>query len=400
MKNIKFKLICVVFSFSSALAAQIDYNKYSSSDDILAKLLVDSNYNNAAWELSYIGEYKKMLEVWDHSERIPPSRLSNDELSYFSKFKAQKAVDFIKEKAKTEQIIIINEAHQQPYHRVFTTSILHELYEAGFRYFGAETITNFEENLKELEKNKFPTLKSGIYLKEPYYGNLVREAMNEGFKIFGYESTLYPDTIPGNRELEQAKNIKKILEKDPKAKILIHCGFDHLIETPLPSWGKAMAGRLTELTGINPFTIDQVKLTEHSSTEYNNPFWKEAELNYYALFIDSTGQCFYGPKEFHMYDARLYHPISKWISGRPDWVYQNGRTAYLIKKKITVSYPCLVFAYIAREKKISDFAIPFDVIELHSQNEIKALSLKKGIEYKIILRDSHSKEQNLTVKIK
>ena len=324
------------------------YQSYSFSDKILDKLSKDSLNSHAAENLSFIGEYEKALTIWDRDERKMPADLTPEQIKQFSKFKTVNAKDFILEKAKTEQIIIINEAHQQPYHRVFTTSLLHDLYKAGFRYFGAETISNYESTLNDLRKNKFPTLRSGYYTCEPFYGNLVRDAINEGFEIFAYETTRIGNSDSSGinlREVDQARYIKKILDKDPKAKILIHCGWDHIVEAPYPAWGKAMAGRLYEYTGINPFTIDQTKLTEHSSAEYQNPYWTSLNLEYYAMFIDSVGQAFYGPQEYKQYDARVYHPKTKWLHGRPHWVFENNRTPYFVKEKIYLAIKVSLFLF-------------------------------------------------------
>lgn len=375
------------------------YSEYNFSDKILR-----TNCDQTQ-ELSYIGEYQKTLEARDKEEsrfRRNSDSLTTDLKNIFSKYKAVNAKDFILEKAKTEQIIIINEAHHQPYHRVFTTSLLHDLYAAGFRYFGAETLTNLDYFENKIQKNKYPTINSGYYTREPFYGNLIREAANEGFEIFAYESTRrrqFSSSGVNLREIEQAKNIKKILDKDPKAKILIHCGYDHIVETAYPGWGKAMAGRLYEFTGINPFTIDQVKLTEHSTTEYQNPLWSFINLDYYAMFIDSTGQTFTSLQGERRYDAKVYHPKTKWLHGRPHWAFENNRTPYFIKEKINLMFPCLVFAFIAKEKKQNKKAIPFDIIELKSPTDQKALSLKKGQTFTVVVRDINSQEQKFDVTV-
>jgi len=397
-----FTTITFIFSIYISNGQTPWYSNYSFSDKILDKLSHDTLNYQAAQDLSYVGEYEKMLVIWDRGEQKMPADLTPEQVKEFSKFKAVNAKDLILEKAKTEQIILINEAHQQPYHRVFTTSLLHDLYKAGFRYFSAETISNYDISLNELQKNKYPTINSGYYTREPLYGNLIREAINEGFEIFGYETTRLGSSDSSGinlREVDQAKNIKKILDKDPKAKILIHCGWDHIVETPCQGWGKAMAGRLYEYTGINPFTIDQTKLTEHSSAEYQNPYWSSLNLDYYAMFVDSIGQTFCGPREYKRYDARVYHPKTKWLNGRPHWVFENNRTPYYIKEKITLTFPCLVFAFIPKEKKENENAIPFDIIELKTSADKKALSLKKGQQFTIVIRDENFKEQKFNVTV-
>ncbi len=43
------------------------------------------------------------------------------------------AAEYIIKRSSKERIIIINEAHHQPLHRVFTESLLEGLYQNGFR---------------------------------------------------------------------------------------------------------------------------------------------------------------------------------------------------------------------------------------------------------------------------
>jgi len=398
MKKIFRLTIILLISFSALLGQDPYVPKYKFSKDILSRLFKGRHSSEIAWELSYIGEYKKVLEKWDKDDREPHA-LTQNQVKDFLKYKPVDAKDFIIQKAKTEQIIILNEAHQQPYHRVFTTSLLADLYKQGFRYFGAETISEWDS---VLNKRKYPTLNSGYYTQEPCYGNLVREALRIGYTVFTYESTrIKTDSAGINlREVDQAMNIKKVLDKDPKAKILIHCGFDHLVETPYFSWGKAMAGRLTEYTGINPFTIDQIRMTERSSDKFENSYFKMTNLDYYAFFVDSTNKIFNGPETNKEYDARVYHPRTKWLNGRPHWMFENNREPFNVIEKITISFPCLVFAYLADEnlevKKESDKPIPFDLIELKDKSDNKALSLKKG-KYNIIIQDKKGKEKKLNV---
>jgi hypothetical protein len=392
--------ILILLSFSTLFGQNRFDPKYKFSKDILANLTVDSATFRAAWELSFIGEYQKALEIWDRDEHRWPA-LTREQIDEFSKYKPVSAKSFIIEKAKAEQIIILNEAHHQPYHRIFTTSLLEDLYRQGFRYFGAEAVWNWDTLLN---KRKYPILETGFYLQEPCFGNLVREALRIGYVVFSYESTREKTDSAGInlREVDQALNIKKVLDKDPKAKILIHCGFDHLVETPYFSWGKAMAGRLTEYTGINPLTIDQHRFTEHSTSEYENPYFKMTNLLDYAVFVDSVGYVFNGVPAHKDYDARVYHPRTRWTNGRPHWIFEGGRKPFNVSDEIDVSYPCLVFAYISTEllhvKKDSDRVVPFDVIELKDKKDKKDLSLTPG-QYSIVILDSTGKKQCFTVRI-
>jgi len=334
------------------------------------------------WRLSYINDYKNTLACWD-SIMHPAYSFTTAYSLYFLKFKPVPAKNYILQRAKSERIIIINEAHQQPMHRVFTESLLAELYKEGYRYFGAEAISESDSLLNE---RKYPTLQTGGYIQQPQYGNLIRTALALGFYVFAY------DTMAGieQREAGEARNIKKILDKDPSAKIVIHCGFDHLAKTELPGFGKPMAMRLKDLTGIEPFCIDQTKFTESSGLSFDNPLYKTLNLNYYAVFVDSSGKLFNDPRGQNQYDVRVYHPRSVYMNGRPNWYFENGRAPFLFTEDIKVGYPCLLFAYPVNEDPT--MAVPADVVELHSSDDKTALALAHGT-YIIVARNRNKREQ-------
>lgn len=393
------RIIILLLLISSDFLAQTYNNSdYTFSDNLLST----KGGHGISEELSYIGEYKMALTYLDHSEQKMP-KISSEDSIHFANFKPIDALDYLKETASKEKVIIINEAHHQPYHRIFTIKLLKTLYEKGFRYFGAETLSSWDTLLN---KRKYPIQNTGYYTREPLYADLIRTALDLGYTVFSYETnSIRPDSAGINfREIEQAKNIKKVMTTNPDGKFLIHCGYDHLVETDYPGWGKAMAGRLTEITGVNPFTIDQVRLTERSSVDYENPYFKVINLNYFAFFIDSVGNLFKGSKNYNPgYDVRLYHPRTKFENGRPNWMFDNNRNPYFINDSIKITFPCLIFAYL--ENEISsvltkdESPIPYDIIELKNKAEKKALSLKPG-KYKIIIRSKKNKLQYIDVNIK
>lgn len=354
----------------------------------------DRKYQSAARDLSAMGDYKNTLVVWDSGE-TKPAKLYPQDSVYYLQFKPRNAKDYIIERAKNEQIIILNEAHHQPYHRVFTESLLHDLYKLGYRFFGGETINQHDSVLNE---RKYPVVFSGTYSKEPRYGNMIRTALQEGYYVFAYEADFDNHAIVSSkeREIQQARHIKSILDTNPKAKIIIHCGFGHLVETELGGdWEKAMAGRLKEYTGIDPFTIDQVELTERSSIEYDDPFFKMINLDYYAVFINQFGKPYNDPPLRDQYDISVYHPRTKWINGRPNWAFEGGKQPYFINDQINIVFPCLVLAYCEGED--ISIAVPTDVIELKNKDDKTALALKKG-NYTIIIKRDSENDQQIKVK--
>ena len=327
----------------------------------------------AAWMYSFVGAYEKALWAFDQDGGGYPS-LSDEQKEYFFSFRPTSARDFILQRAKDEKIVMINEAHHQPMHRVFTASLLQGLYDQGYRFLGLETLAH-EDTL--LNKRGYPLLSSGYYTQEPQFGNLVREALRIGYELFPYETQVRGDGK--EREIQQARNIQQMIEAHPEGKFLIHCGFDHINEAEgMHGWEKAMAGRVKEYTGIDPFTINQEILTERYQPEKENPFFKLVDtLAEASVFVNQAGDLFRGAPGDERFDVRLFHPRTTYTGGRPAWLLLHGqrRMHTIDPDTISIAYPVMIKAYQANESKE---AVPVDIIEWQNYSDQKALVLRPG----------------------
>jgi len=218
--------VFVLLLFCINLNAQVKEEIYKFSEDIETKMEKDTvpwKTQVGATEYSISGNYKKALQTWDKT-MSDVSTISAQDSSYFKQIKAQIAKDYILNRSKNEKLIIINEAHNNSRHRVFTTSLLKGLYKNGYRFLGVEALADTLIN-----QRKFPVLKSGsMYIHESQYANLIKEALDIGFTLFNYEYKWVKGKTPKDREREQAENITKVMSKNPNAKFLIHFGYDHL----------------------------------------------------------------------------------------------------------------------------------------------------------------------------
>ena len=342
----------------------------------------------AAWELSYIGEYEKALQVWDEG-KTGGRAIDADKFQQFQEtYQPKNALQYILNAADTAQVVIINEAHHQPYHRVFTTELLQDLYDKGYRYFGLETLDSQDQ---ELNTRKYPVYQSGTYSREPQFGNLIRKALEIGYHLFPYESE-------GNgreREIGQAQKIQKQIQQDSTAKYLIHCGFAHAAEGEYKSWGKAMAGRLQEFTGINPLTINQTEFTETGIDTFANPIFQQLELSESSVFIDSNNQSFKHEKQANWFDILVFHPKTIIEDGRPNWIFRNEKQKIQIRPDIyEIEFPVLVFAF--KEGEDVSRAVPFDLVYSADKQKVINLALEKGA-YTIIIQNL--KEKALAIKV-
>jgi len=185
---------------------------YKFSSDIYNNINKDSNYlrGAAASDLSFIGLYKEALIQYDKPRNEIKKISAEDSVNFLINYHPVNARKFIIQKAKENQILIFNEAHHNPRNRVFVTSLLKDLKNAGYKYFAAETFMNDSFFVKE----KHPVFFTGFYTMEPQFGNLVREALKLNFTLYPYEAI--PITGGKQREIGEAKNLQTLLKKRPK----------------------------------------------------------------------------------------------------------------------------------------------------------------------------------------
>lgn len=166
--------------------------------------------------------------------------------------------------ARQAQIVIINEAHDQPLHRATIEQIGLALSDE-FDVFAAETF-NYLRLMGEREPGAL-----GWYDREPVFARQVSALEAAGYASAAYEIRAHQRDPEAQsraqriavREEAQAENlIAEVLAEDPDARILVHVGYSHVLEAPQPQgedeaplvW---FAARLKEKTGIDPLTVSQ-----------------------------------------------------------------------------------------------------------------------------------------------
>jgi hypothetical protein len=247
----------------------------------------------------------------------------------------------------------------------------------------------FNSNDTLIIKRGYPIKESGFYTRDPEYAELIRDAILIGFKIFGYEASSGKDGK--EREISQAMNIFNTIKIDSTAKVIIIAGFDHIREdTMLNSWGKAMAGRFLEFSGINPVTIDQVEFTPKYFDSNNNPIWKANQPNNSVIPINKENQ-FKNPYSVKNFDYHIFHPKTDFIDSIPMWKYSFGRTSYFVNEdfiKPVENYIILAYDFkeFVKEKRDTKRLIPKDIVSIKDKN--KPLLLKPGKYYIEIINSS------------
>ena len=226
---------------------------FSQEINALKELSVEFADNEAVYDMllqecgttySFIGQHQQALAVFDKRDSTPKKLY--EEVKGLS---IQNAVNTIIEKSAEHQIVMINEAHHVPQHRVLTYRLLKGLWEQGYRYLALEALS--EDAEKKLAKEYVPE-DAGYYTVEPVFANLVMHARQLGFKLVSYDYGSETQGGTDAREKNAAKNLReKIFDKTSDAKVVIHVGYAHINEK---RW---LAYYLKESLGLDPLTINQ-----------------------------------------------------------------------------------------------------------------------------------------------
>ena len=366
-------LILLTFKTNQCFSQKSPYYFSTQLDSILLADTTPYKFQSMAWMYAFAGNYQMAVQMKDRQfPGAKPASPSIEQENFFKAYSPTPAREVILDAASKTSLVIINEAHFSGLHRVYLATLLKDLYALGFTFLGMEALDHADTLLNA---RKYPVLSTGYYTQEPCFGNLIRDAMETGYTLVAYEQ-MFEDSAQKvmGRELAQAINIKKIMDRNPSAKMIIYCGYDHVYEDSLKTWmGLPMAGQLKRLTGINPLTIDQTELSEYGIV--GNRYRKLMHEEYDAVYKDSTGQYFNSANPNKPVDLNVYHPDTKYIMGRPGWLVRPETQLKDLHRKIKVNYPCLVKVYL--ETDDLSHAVPIDVIEITAPDTPKASLIYK-----------------------
>ncbi|WP_440959247.1 hypothetical protein ACFELO_03795 [Oceanicaulis sp. LC35] len=222
------------------------------------------------------------------------------------------------------RVVMINEAHDDPYHR-WVIARLAEALAPDFTVFAAETFSN-EGDVETLVPEA--SMDIGWYSGEPIYGRQLRTLVDLGYRFAAYEITQEQRLVDpsegfmasiAEREEAQAVNfIANALEAYPDARILVHVGYAHLSEVggeDDDDTSRWFAARLRDKTGIDPLTITQTSCNVESGAPI--AALTESPLVDGSNLPDTQRQPGW-------VDLFLGRPPMSFTDGRPDWRYEIG----------------------------------------------------------------------------
>lgn len=417
-------------------------NKENAYCQVCPKKFIEAKYKienslkmscDLSQEFTIIGMNKEALIEEDKFYAMDPMSLGNPKslIAKDSNLKIRPAMDFVCNVLKTNDIVILNERHNYPQHRLFFYNILDSLQHYGFNSLFIETLS-YVPNDSIYEQNN--TIEDwGYYTVENIFHQVCGKLRTMKYKLYSYEVN-YPRAIDtlrkGNvlyfinksdvnwvpviadtlilrnffspndniqREAEQALNIYNKIVQNKIQKVFIYCGYSHAFKDNV-----FMAGMLKHLLKRNVYSIDQIYLHEHSEKKYENPlFTKYGNVKYPFVLVDKQNNALHTVNYLQrnyatdtLFDAAIASPRSIYINNRPTWLELNGeRKRYRLNRFIDIS-------------SIKDFLVI--ITDIDTNNQIKQIKNKhettpadifqvfgNGSDYDAILRPN--KEYNLKV---
>jgi hypothetical protein len=342
--------------------------------------------------VSFVGDYSAALAYQkladtSHLTDVDYRQIAKS-IQQLKKIKNADAKRFISFIASNYKVIMLNEAYNKPLHRAFAYSLLDVLYNRGFRYLAMEMLNPMPD--QELTKL---TYKTGHFATEPVAGELIRQALELGFKLVAYEDPLAENHSPTERDSIQALNIARILKQDPEAKIFVYAGYGHIAEKSTTSDFIPMGMAFKRMTGLDPLTIDQTDMTEESNFSFGKAFY-DAYVEKFPLTSASIPMSNDEPVNVTgttLYDLTVVHPKTTYYYSRPTWLALSNRRQP-VAVKTTNRNIFLVQAYYQFESigTKPGQVVPADQTYFSYGNGVYTLYLRRGL-YILIFRDMQYK---------
>ena len=334
---------------------------------------------------SFIGNHSSALA---YADRQPTRNMRAAELP--SPVTSVSAVAYVTERARDRRVVMVNERHHASSDRLLTMELLGPLSELGFKYLAIEAVWAGDP----INARGYPVAQTGYYVNDVVFAELVRSAIRHDYRIVAYDMDKdqrapTDSSRPINRQEErdswQAKNIAaRVFDVDRDAKLLVHVGYDHLLESKTDAWAP-MAYFLRQLTGLDPLTIDQTEFSERSMGEHEHPLRVAARRrgllgNEAVVLLDSRGE---PVRPGNAVDLGVFGLITRYADGRPMWMNMGDRRRAI--DFITPECSSRVCIVEARSAGLPD-DVPYDRVEV-SHAERTVLHVPPGEETTVNLMD-------------
>ena len=311
-----------------------------------------------------------------------------------------RAVDALKaivEASRGRRLVILNEAHHVSRCRAFGVAVAVALRAEGFTWLAAEAFSPYgPDRFADTANAGKPMLtSSGYYHLDPVFAEFVRQAREAGYRLADYEQRQEQEAPEGSdgaeriaaREEAQAANlIANVLEKDPKARVLVYCGYSHAAKIPLGGqpW---MAARLKAKTGLDPLCIEQSNGAPDPAGADLNPNLPVV-LDHFApsgpVAVFSADGAALTANYPGAVDIAVYHPRLAAVDGRPGWLPiapGRRRAAFVLPEPLAPG--ALLQAIPAAEAALAQNVIPADQYLITAPARTATFFLRPG-DYRLL----------------
>ncbi len=364
-------------------------------------------YADAIRALNAVAEAQRDAEAWDILSQMVASQaaglgmhdLALEVMGGTGQFpvvpdglEAQPAIQEIVRAATGRRVVMLNEAHHVGMHREFARRMLRPLRDAGFTHLACEAFANSKDEgfAVNAELLGYATLDTGHYISDPFFAELVREAVELGFELVAYETLdrrppgeESPAASINRRETSQSEQLAAVLTADPDARVFVYCGYSHLTESPIDFDGvqvRWLAARLREATGIDPLTVSQTSYYPRSTGAKDKAGIVGYQSGDAFVLRDKDGLWSAKPEE---YDIELLHPNTAPVAGRPGWVFRASDREQVVIDLTASEIRENAVIVVTRAGEAMD-AIPSDVVVVQPNQRNASVSLRTG-EYRIWL---------------
>lgn len=319
---------------------------------------------------TFVGNQRKAMEYTAMRQVVKTVLLKDS-----SQYSTTNAYDYILQQAAQQKTIFFNESHVDVRTRAFLASLLPALKKLGYTQLAMEAL--------EVNQITYPTTTCGFYTCEPNYGNLLRTALDNQFKLITYEDTTAFSSTWNQRDSTQAANLLQQLKTiNDTGKLVVLAGHSHIIKHSTKPDFIPMAIYFNRMSGIDPYCIDvdAANLVTYTDIDNTQP---------YILLKNNT------PVNAHplLYNLQVHYPEVLTVA--------NSQSVNLKNYNITPPDSSLLLIYDVTEyKKAGNINKLVPVYSYYPGNTYMHLLLPKK-EYLVYLFNNAGKllhQQKITVK--